>query len=726
MTAHARGRISGSALDTKQIHRLSAWRRWRRFLAMAALLPVLAAAALATAKHALGPPPLAAANARSITVLDRQGRLLRAFTTAEGRWRLPIEIDDVEPRYLAMLLAFEDRRFWQHGGIDPLALARAAIQLAGARRIVSGGSTLTMQVARLLDERYERSAAAKLTQAVRALQLEERLSKSEILDLYLTLAPFGGNIEGVRAASLAYFGKEPKRLSVGEAALLVALPQAPEARRPDRHADAARRARNRVLDRAVEAGVISSAEAERAKLEPVPTVRRAFPMLAPHLAEAEVKRDANAVTHRLTIDRDLQQALERLAEEHANLVGTRLSAAVLVADHRTGEILAHVGSAGYLDASRFGAIDMTDAVRSPGSTLKPMIYGLAFEFGLAHPETLIEDRPTRFGTYRPENFDEAFHGTVTMRAALARSLNVPAVKVLDAVGPGRLVGRLKRAGVPTTLPDAAQPSLTVALGGIGITLKDLATLYAGLARGGEPIELVYRPRDLALQHSRAERPGTVTETHSNRRLLSPTAAWYVTDILKDAPPPASARSGRIAYKTGTSYGYRDAWAIGYDGRHTVAVWVGRPDAASTPGLMGRGAAAPLLFDAFGRLGEHRVPLAAAPAAALKVSGSDLPPPLKRFGADRLAAPDGPYLDPPVTIAFPPDRSELEIASDEPGPVVLKAAGGMLPLTWLVDGAPIDSDPRRREVLWQPDGRGFAKLAVIDAKGRSDRVTVRVK
>ncbi len=328
----------------------------------------------------------------------------------------------------------------------------------------------------------------------------------------------------------------------------------------------------------------------------------------------------------------MQAELERLAEEQTKLLGQKLSAAIMVVDHTTGEVLAHVGSAGYLDTSRLGAIDMVDAVRSPGSTLKPFIYGLAFEAGLAHPETLIEDRPTRFGTYSPENFDDEFHGTVTIREALGQSLNVPAVKVLSAVGPGKLIGRFRRAAIEPVLPAGAEPSLAMALGGVGLTLKDLVALYSGLARGGEPVTLTWR-------RETKPRAGTAARNEAQRRrLLSPVAAWYVTDILKDAPPPPNTKGGRIAYKTGTSYGYRDAWAIGYDGKYTIAVWVGRPDGASTPGLMGRLAAAPILFDAFARVSERRAPLPAAPRGALKVDGANLPPPLKRFqeGPEEIA------------------------------------------------------------------------------------------
>ncbi len=555
------------------------------------------------------------------------------------------------------------------------------------------------------------------------MQLERYLSKREILALYLQLAPFGGNIEGVRAASLAYFGKEPYHLSVGEAALLVALPQSPELRRPDRNPRAARLARDRVLERVMHAGVISTAEVKRARLEPIPRSRRAFPKLAPHLAESEVAAAPAKSVHRLTIDRGVQMSLERLAEEQTKLLGQKLSAAILVVDHTTGEVIAYVGSAGYLDDERLGAIDMTNAVRSPGSTLKPFIYGLAFEAGLAHPETLIEDRPVRFGSYAPKNFDESYHGTVTIREALAQSLNIPAVKMLNAVGPGKLAGRFRRIGVTPVFPDKTAPTLAMALGGVGLTLHDLATLYASLAEGGEAVRLTHRRDEVKPDKARLLLEGKRQPPPA--RILSPVAAWYVTDILKDAPPPLNAKGGRLAYKTGTSYGYRDAWAVGYDGKYTVAVWVGRPDATSTPGLVGRLAAAPILFDAFSRLGERRAPLMKPPPGALRVlSGSELPPPLKRFREGGAETAQGPFLEPRVAIAFPPDRAEVETEAETP--VQFKASGGVLPLTWLVDGAPIRSDPRARQVVWQPQGPGFVKLSVIDAKGRVDRVTVRLK
>jgi penicillin-binding protein 1C len=419
--------------------------------------------------------------------------------------------------------------------------------------------------------------------------------------------------------------------------------------------------------------------------------------------------------HRLSIDATAQARLEALVREHALALGAHLSAALIALEQATGTVVAHVGSPGYLDTSRFGAVDMTQAIRSPGSSLKPLIYGLAFEAGIAHPETLIEDRPARFGLYAPKNFDSDWHGTISLRTALAQSLNIPAVKLLDAVGPAKLYGRLDQAGLRPVLPRGAEPNLAIALGGVGMTLADLASLYAGIARGGEPVALAYRPQSGPPAPQRA-------------RLISEVAAWYVGDILRSAPAPAHAKPGEIPYKTGTSYGFRDAWAIGFDGRHTVAVWVGRPDGAATVGLAGRTAAAPLLFDAFQRLAPRRTPLPAAPAGALRVAGGDLPPPLKRFREAPEAAPPASGTAPaaPVQIAFPPDRSELEVEAEEAGASLpVKAEGGALPLTWLIDGVPVGSDATRREALL-PAHLGFIKLSVIDALGRADRVTVRLK
>ena len=693
----------------------------RGALLAAALLACAVVGAIALIWVQLEPLSLARAEALSVTVLDRNDRLLRAYTAADGRWRLPAGPKEVDPRYLAMLIAYEDKRFRQHRGVDPWAIARAGWLLLRHGRIVSGGSTITMQVVRLLLGEHDRSLLGKIKQALLALALERRFSKDQILELYLRLAPFGGNLEGVRAASLAYFGKEPRRLSVAEAALLVAIPQSPEARRPDRSPEAARRGRDRVLARMLAAGTISREDFARALAERVPVARREFPMLAPHLADTQLEQHRGRTVHRLTLDSVVQASLEALVRDYAATLGPHLSAALVAVDHRTGEVIAYVGSPGLLDEGRAGAVDMACAVRSPGSTLKPIIYGLAFELGLAHPDTLIEDTPARFGVYVPKNFDRDWHGTVTIRTALTLSLNIPAVKVLEAVGPGRLHARLQHAGATPVLPKGTDPSLAIALGGVGLKLTDLAQLYAALARGGEPVALKYQREPAPAKADAAAPRGPA----ASQRLLSQIAAWYVADILCRALPPANAKAGLICYKTGTSYGFRDAWSVGFDGRTTIAVWVGRPDGASTPGLTGRALAAPLLFDAFARLSLKRTPMPPPPPGVLRVANTDLPPPLKRFReglADDGAA--GGHAEPAVKIAFPPDRAEIEVEAGEG--VLVRAEGGVLPLTWLLDGEPVASDPTRREVELPAARRGFFKLSVIDARGRTDRVALRLK
>ena len=538
-----------------------------------------------------------------------------------------------------------------------------------------------------------------------------RSARTRSSKLYLTLAPYGGNLEGVRAASLAYFGREPRRLTLGQAALLVALPQAPEARRPDRFPEAAKRARDRVLDRIAGSGVFSDAEIARAKEEPVPSARQPMPLLAPHAADQAVSGAPQERVLRLTIDGRLQKSLERLARDRAQALGPDMSVAMVVVDNATGEVLARVASPDYFDERRAGQVDLTQAVRSPGSTLKPFIYGLGFEDGLIHPETLIEDRPIRYAGYQPENFDLTFQGTVTVRRALQLSLNVPAVAVLNEVGPSRLIARLGEAGASLVLPRREAPGLALGLGGIGVRLTDLTMLYAGLARQGTVAPLV-------------ERLGATPPPA--RRLIEPAAAWSVANVLIGTPPPENAAGGRIAFKTGTSYGYRDAWAIGFDGKRTIGIWAGRPDGAPVAGLVGRTAAAPILFDAFARLGENLRPLPAAPRGALIATTAKLPPPLRRF-ASRASA--GEAMAPKVRIAFPPDGASLELSGrdgEPPDPIAIKIAGGTPPLNVLLNGLPLAAKKSARTLFFAPDGPGFVRLTVTDATGAADSVVVRLQ
>jgi penicillin-binding protein 1C len=694
-------------------------RRWPRLVALALIVVATAAIAglnvgrgtIAELRAALPATPDPASMPMSAEVVDRNGELLRPFTTPDGKWRLPVTLEQVDRRFIAMLLAYEDQHFETHDGIDWPSMVRAAGQfvLAGGH-IVSGGSTLTMQVARLIEGQPTRDLAAKVRQLVHAEALEGQLSKDQILTLYLNLAPYGGNIEGVRAASLAYFGKEPGRLTTAEAALLVALPQSPEARRPDRDPKAAYEARSRVLDRMVSEGVIGADAAAAAKGEPIPTARREFPMLAAHLAHDAVTAHPQARSVALTVERKLQAALEQLAAARAQRIGDKVSVAIVVADQASGDILASVGSAGLFNTGSDGFVDMTTALRSPGSTLKPLIYGLGFELGLAHPESLIEDRPTAFSGYVPVNFDGFSHGTVTIRQALAQSLNVPAVIVLDAVGTARLVARMKRAHADPVLPDDTAAGLAVGLGGVGVTLRDLVSIYTAIARGGSPVEL----RDgVTVPPAEPAVPAPV---------LDPVAAWYVTDILKGVAPPLNGSPGRIAYKTGTSYGYRDAWAIGYDGRTVIGVWVGRPDGTPVPGLAGISAAAPILFESFDRMGAEAEPFKPPPPGVLFASNTELPAPLKRFRhpdddvVARTAAPE---------IAFPMDGVDVDLGLKDGShqPLIIKVRNGVPPFTFFANGAPFGRSAFARQETWTADGPGFVSISVVDATGQSDAVKV---
>lgn len=638
-----------------------------------------------------------------VEVLARDGSLLRPFQVADGRWRLAP--GPVDPDFLDMLLLWEDRRFYQHGGVDLRAMLRASTQALWHGRVLSGGSTLTMQVARLLEEGPTGEWSGKLRQIRLALALERRLSKAQIIDLYLRLAPYGANVEGVRAASLQWFGKEPGRLSPAQSALLVALPQSPERRRPDRYPAAAQTARNRVLLRASAAGLMAQGDANAAMTEPVPSMRQAFPALAPLLSARLMRSHPGAIRIETTLDPRLQRQAEALAAKAVMGAGQRLSAAIILADHRNGEILAEVGTADWRDSQSAGFVDMARAIRSPGSTLKPFIYGMAFDAGIAHPETLIEDRPTVFGRWQPQNFDRHFRGTVSLRQALVWSLNIPVVKLAEAIGPNRVMQGLARGGMTLLLPGDT-PGLAITLGGAGLSLEGLTTGYASLARGGHGISLSALPggaEPLAMP------------------IFGPVAAWQVQDILAQTPAPVGVRQRPLAYKTGTSYGFRDALAVGFDGAHVGAVWLGRPDGTPVPGAFGGDLAAPVLFDLFDAL--PATPLRPAPPQTLTVPNAALPPPLRRF------APQGtvsagiarPARADQLRLTYPPDGAELTLS----GPLSAKTHGGTGPWTFLINGSPeVIAHPRPNASLPNP-GPGFARLTVIDAFGESASATIRL-
>ncbi len=666
--------------------------------------PLLVVALVATTALALDrifPPDLARYQARSTEIVDANGRLLRAFTTADGKWRLKTGVDEVDPTYLALLKAYEDRRFDAHWGIDPLAVLRAASQWAGSGRIVSGASTISMQAARLLDEQRPRGLLTKTIQSARALQLEWRYSKREILAIYLTLAPMGGNLEGVRAASFAYFGKEPRHLTAAEAALLVAIPQSPERRRPDRRAGSAQIGRDRVLVRGLEHGVIDNALFDMAASAPVPRRRLGMPMAAPHLS-AWLAGQSPGTTVPTTIRYELQSALAQLVNDERARTTDRAQIALVAIDNRTGGVVSWQGGGDFFGPA--GQVDLVRAHRSPGSALKPLIYGMAFDDRSLHPASLVQDVPVRFREWLPRNFDHDHQGAVTVRYALQKSLNVPAVLALERVGPQRFLSTLRTAGAsPGLPPDDPGNSLGMALGSLTLSPLEMAGLYSGLANGG-----LFAPPQV-----RRDRPKPAAV-----RLMGAAAAWYVADVLADAPLPdgfaslpVALRDRRIAYKTGTSAAFRDAWAAGYSANWTIVVWVGHADGATRPGQLGRLAALPILFKAFDRLpGEDNRALP-PPADVLRVaSWHDLPPRMRTLSPAAQTS-GGPR------IAYPAPDSKIELGARESIP--LSANGGSGTLRWLVDGRPLDS------AQWKPDAIGEARVAVVDDQGRSSAVTVRI-
>jgi len=664
---------------------------------------VLALAALAPGLDRLFPPPVE--RAVSTVAADSGGRALRAFPVEDGRWRLAADLDRLDPAFIEALLEIEDRRFYAHPGVDALAVMRAGAAALRSGRIVSGASTITMQTARLLEPR-PRNIGSKMVEMIRALQLEARLDKDEILELYLTLAPYGGNLQGVRAASWAWFDREPDRLTPDQIALLIALPQAPEARRPDLRPGAARAARARILSRLAAGGLISAARASDAADEALPQTRHAFPARAWHAASALRAQAPGAAEIVSTLDGRLQAETERLVRALAVAGGPDVQASALIVEIETRAVRAAAGSAGRDRAG--GWLDLTAARRSPGSALKPLIYALAFDDGAASAMTRIRDLPAQFSGYSPENFDRVFRGEVTMAEALQHSLNVPAVHVLDRVGASRFTAALAHAGGAPSLPASpdAGTGLAVGLGGLGMSVRDVALLYAALGDGGRVLPLAWTP-----EQAEANRIAPAA------RIVSAANAAQIVSILEGSPAPPgrmpaalSARAPVIAYKTGTSYGFRDAWAAGIAGGYAIVVWTGRPDGAPRPGVTGRAAALPALFDLFDAVERSDRGFRARPEPARQTPP---PAPLARFSPD----------DAPPVILFPPENAE--IWAEDGDRAFMLSARGRGALQWYAGGAPVARDAGGAP-LWRPGGPGFFELTVVDAHGRAARTRVRVR
>ena len=656
--------------------------------------------------NGLFPPPLGRAYDTSTLVTDRNGQWLSAFTVDDGRWRLKADMDEVDPRFVAALIAIEDKRFYRHSGVDPLAVLRAVRSWRRQGEIVSGASTLTMQLVRQLEPR-PRTFKSKIIESLRAVQLELRLSKREILSLYLTHTPYGGNVEGITAATHVYFDKRPDQLTDGEISLLIALPQSPESRRPDRHAKTAQKARDVVLDKLLAAGFLTERQRSEAKEDDVSSMRKAFPQkawLAARKVKNTVQKTKKQKNRRVvsSLDGEFQYEVQRLAAQFTENLDSNV--AILVIENETMKVRAHVGSAGRDRPG--GWIDMTNSIRSPGSTLKPFIYGFAFDDGLSAPGSFILDAPTRFGSYQPENFNRRYHGDVRVYEALAHSLNVPAVLALDKVGTKRFEAALQLTGSKLVIPNRGdgEAGLAMALGGLGLKPQDLAVLYAALANGGTARDLLW------LEDA---------ELGKKYQMLSKDSAEKITQILRQAPTPdghvphwLAQNAHAIAYKTGTSYGFRDAWAAGYTDKWTVIVWTGRPDGSTRVGKTGRGAAAPLLFDVFASLPD-------AKGNVVFERIAEAPRGVKVFGGKPNNAP---------VLLFPPDGSEVAVETfgvEGHGLTLTARSPKRLKLAWYVDGKKLTPRTLSGQTVWQPEKPGFYKVSVVDGQGATTSANVRV-
>lgn len=554
------------------------------------------------------PPP----KPYSTTIHDKKGSLIAAYLSEDDKWRMEAFPEEISTDLCTAIIAKEDRYFYYHPGVNPFAILRAVWSNATSGRRVSGASTITMQVARMMEPK-RRTIGSKLIEIFRAMQLEWRYSKAEILSMYLSYLPYGGNIEGVPAASYIYFGRPPSKLSLSQATLLTVIPNRPNSLRLDTQRDAAQNARDKWLRKFEEDGTFPADQVQAALAEPVTAFRRQLQPQAPHFCQrilgmprpATDRETRPASQVHTTLDPELQATAETLLANYIRRARSKgiSNGAVLVVDNAGAEVRAYCGSADFEDEDAAGQVDGVRAIRSPGSTLKPTAYAMAFDEGLLTPASRMLDIPSTWRGYSPANYDNTFRGPVSVSEALRHSLNVTAVQTLEDVGFERWLDLMERAGFRSIKRQREDLGLSAILGGCGVTLEELVRLFASFAHQGAIRPLAYHQ---AAAGSLPENPAD--SSLDGVPLFSPASAWLITDILSGIERPdlpndilESTSRARIAWKTGTSYGRRDAWAIGYTTRYTVGVWIGNFDGQGVPDLSGASMAVPLLFDLFGAI-----------------------------------------------------------------------------------------------------------------------------
>ncbi len=647
-------------------------------------------------------------------VTARDGEYLALFTNKDGRWRFPQKWEDVDKRWLEYLLAVEDKKFFQHSGIDWLAILRAVIENFRAGRIVSGASTISMQTVRLLQPRA-RTFRHKIIEMIQAWRMEHDLSKQQILSLYLSLTPYGGNLQGLEAASYFYWHKKSRELNLSQKALLIALPQAPEQWRPDRYPEKAKAARNRILGKLLQSGYIDQHQYQLASVQPVPT-RYARPRVAPHLAQwlfyKNRQRVEPAVWVRSTINWNLQQRVQRMVADYVQYLEKGQDIAVWVVDNQTYQTIAAIGAIDFSKRQN----DLSRAVRSPGSSLKPLLYGLGFQMNKLHPQTKVLDAPMILDDgYAPKNFDNRYRGVVSIEQALLDSLNIPAVKAIEHIGVQFFYQYLEDFSITLKLPAHELPGVGVILGGVGITLQELVALYTAIANSGrfQKLQTTFRV-DTADEHSEEHR--------KIRQLLSARASCQLDGILKKMPQGMDFNE-IVRYKTGTSYAYQDLWSIGYQRNFTVGVWIGYPQPQSARKITAAELAVPLMFKIFSLLPqpvessepceqsdlEERLLL-----ADHKIRQS-LPRHLRWLGKKQSES--------DLAITYPIDRSKL-ILSGRSGissaRLPLRLRGGSRPYYWFINGKRYVSHKQAMEVSVKA---GKHQINLIDANG--DQVSIQV-